>query len=55
LEQSSFDVAYLTELDPMWHDDERTFIFNPDAALFGNLPARAACAAGCAAATADSL
>ncbi len=52
LEQSSFDVAYLTELDPMWHDDELTFIFNPDVALFGNLPARAACAADCAAATA---
>jgi len=36
----------------MWHDDELTFIFNPDVALFGNLPARAACAADCAAATA---
>jgi len=22
LEQSSFDVAYLTELNPMWHDDD---------------------------------
>jgi conjugal transfer pilus assembly protein TraU len=52
LEQSSFDVAYLTELDPMWNDDELTFIFNPDVALFGNLPARAACAADCVAATA---
>jgi len=29
-----------------------TFIFNPDVALFGNLPARAAYAADCAAATA---
>jgi conjugal transfer pilus assembly protein TraU len=52
LEQSSFDVAYLTELDPMWHDDELTFIFNPDVSLFGNLPAKAACAADCVAATA---
>src|SRR5665647_408501 len=51
LEQSSFDVVYLTELDPMWHDDELTFIFNPDV----DLPARAACAADCAAATAGSL
>jgi conjugal transfer pilus assembly protein TraU len=51
LEQSSFDVAYLTELDPMWNDDELTFIFNPDVALFGTLPARAACAADCVAAT----
>ncbi|MCB1934078.1 MAG: TraU family protein, partial [Candidatus Accumulibacter sp.] len=47
-----FDVAYLTELDPMWHDDELTFILNPEVALFGNLAARAACAADCAAATA---
>ena len=52
LEQSSFDVAYLTELDPMWNDDELTFIFNPDVALFGNLAARAACAADCVSATA---
>jgi len=52
LEQGGFDVAYLTELDPMWHDDELTFILNPEVALFGNLAARAACAADCAAATA---
>lgn len=36
----------------MWNDDELTFIFNPDVALFGNLAARAACAADCVSATA---
>lgn len=52
LENTGFDVAYLTELDPLWHDDELTRILNPDAYLFGNLPARAACAADCVTATA---
>ena len=52
LEQGGFDVAYLTELDPLWHDDELTFLLNPEVALFGNLPARAACAADCVAASA---
>ncbi len=45
-----FDLAYLTELDPLWQDDELTFLLNPEAALFGSPPAQAACAADCAAA-----
>lgn len=52
LENQGFDLAYMTELDPMWKDDELTRIINPDVYLFGNLPARAACAADCVAATA---
>lgn len=52
LENSSFDVAYLTELDPLWDDDELTRILNPDVYLFANLPARAACAGDCVTATA---
>jgi conjugal transfer pilus assembly protein TraU len=52
LEQQGFDVAYLTELDPLWKDDELTRLLNPDVYLFGNLPARAACAADCVTATA---
>jgi conjugal transfer pilus assembly protein TraU len=52
LENLSFDVAYLTELDPLWNDDELTRILNPDVYLFANLPARAACAADCVTATA---
>lgn len=51
LENTGFDVAYLTELDPLWKDDELTRILNPDVYLFGNMPARAACAADCVAAT----
>ncbi len=51
LEKAAFDVAYFTELDPFWNDDETSFIINPEAALFGNPIAQAACAADCAAAS----
>lgn len=51
LEQQSFDVAYITELDPLWNADELAFILNPEAILFGNPIAQAACAADCTAAT----
>jgi conjugal transfer pilus assembly protein TraU len=47
LERASFDVAYLTELDPLWNDEETGFILNPEAVLFGNPIAQAACAADC--------
>lgn len=51
LEKSSFDIAYLTEIDPLWKDDELTSIINPDVYLFGNLVAQAACAVDCVRAT----
>jgi conjugal transfer pilus assembly protein TraU len=51
LEAAAFDVAYLTELDPLWNDDETSFILNPEAILFANPIAQAACAADCVAAT----
>ena len=52
LDKQGFDLGYLTELDPLWADSESTFILNPDAALFTNVVAKAACAADCVAATA---
>jgi len=52
LERGSFDLAYLTEVDPLWNDDELTLILNPDAVLFANPVAIAACAADCVAASA---
>jgi conjugal transfer pilus assembly protein TraU len=52
LEQGSLDLAYLTEVDPLWADDELTAILNPEAVLFANPAAKAACAADCVAATA---
>lgn len=51
LERSGFDLAYLTEVDPLWNDDELTLIMSPEAVLFANPLAVAACAADCVAAT----
>lgn len=44
-EKGAFDVAYMTEVDPMWNDDSLSFIINPEALLFGNPISQAACAA----------
>jgi conjugal transfer pilus assembly protein TraU len=49
---SPFDIGYMTEVDPMWLDDELTFILNPEAVIFNNIIAQAACVADCVAATA---
>ena len=51
LEQGVFDLAYFTEVDPLWASSELAFILNPDAALFANIVAQAACAGDCVAAT----
>jgi conjugal transfer pilus assembly protein TraU len=47
LEAGSIDVAYMTEIDPFWNDDELSGILNPEAILFGNPIAQAVCAADC--------
>jgi conjugal transfer pilus assembly protein TraU len=49
LEASTVDVAFLTEFDPLWGDDAKTSILNPEAFLFGNPIAQGACLADCAA------
>lgn len=41
LDQQTFDLAYMSELDPLWDDTLSSFILNPDAALFANPIARA--------------
>ena len=51
LEKGDLDIAYITELDPLWNDDETAFILNPEAVLFANPLAQAACAADCLAAS----
>ena len=45
VENGDFDIAYLTELDPTWRDDELTLLLNPEAVLFSSLPAQAVCSA----------
>jgi conjugal transfer pilus assembly protein TraU len=47
LEKGSVDLAYISELDPTWNNDELNFILNPEALLFGNMVAEASCAADC--------
>jgi conjugal transfer pilus assembly protein TraU len=53
LEQSQFDVAYLSELDPTWNDNKLQTLLNPESFLFGNPIAQAACAVDCVSATVD--
>lgn len=53
LEQSTFDVAYISELDPTWNDDKLQSILTPEVFLFGNAIAQSACAIDCAASTVD--
>jgi conjugal transfer pilus assembly protein TraU len=45
VQQGDLDIAYMTELDPTWRDDEMGFLMNPEAILFGNPISQAACAA----------
>lgn len=45
LDKADFDVAYLTEIDPTWDDDEMAFFINPEVAVFANPISQAACAA----------
>ena len=52
LERGKFDLAYFTELDPLWADSEATFLINPEVALFSNPVTQAVCALDCATATA---
>lgn len=46
------DIAYLSELDPMWNDDALSIYVNPEAALFGHPIAQLACIADAIAAEA---
>ena len=39
------DIGYLTEVDPLWQDDELTALINPEALLFGNPISHLACMA----------
>ena len=52
LEGGGLDIAWTSELDPAWPSTRVVVPAEPEAALFANLPAQAACAADCAAASA---
>jgi conjugal transfer pilus assembly protein TraU len=55
LQTGDFDIAYLTELDPLWSDSEMSFVLNPEATLFGNPIAQTSCAVDSISSTLQSL
>lgn len=54
LDNTEFDVAYLTEFDPTWQNESLSTILHPEAILFGNLAAQVACGADAIAAMAHT-
>lgn len=48
VDSSGLDVAYITEVDPLWNDSQLAFIIQPEALLFANPFAQMACAADAA-------
>lgn len=53
IERAGLDLAYVTELDVTWEDDQLAALLTPEMYLTANLPGVAACAADCVAATID--
>lgn len=47
MDKGVFDVNYMTEFDPLWNRDTWALIQNPEAMVFGNIIAQAACALDC--------
>ena len=54
LENTGFDVGYITEIDPLWNDDLLAFLLNPEALLFGNPVLQFSCIADSVAVNAGS-
>jgi conjugal transfer pilus assembly protein TraU len=50
---NGFNLAYVTEVDPLWQDDLWSSIFTPESALFSNPIAVASCAIDAVASTFD--
>ena len=51
IEKYPFDVAFMSEWDDMWSDDEKAFLINPEALLMGNPITQLSCSADTVAAT----
>ena len=49
IEKGDLAVPYLSELDPLWYDDNLAMISNPEAALFSSSLAQVSCVADCVA------
>lgn len=55
LETTAFDVAYISEIDPLWNNVELNNLLNPESIIFANPIAQAACAAECVSTSAGTL
>lgn len=55
LQPETFDIAYITEFDPLWNNDSLAAILNPEVFLFANPVAQLACTADCLKATTTGL
>lgn len=53
-EYVDFDLMYLSEVDPLWHNDLLALLLNPEAIIFSNPIAQAYCSLDCVRATADA-
>ena len=49
IEKGELDVFYMSELDPLWNDENLSLLFNGEAAFFANPAAQLACIADCTA------
>lgn len=47
--KGDLEMGYMTELDPMWNDDQLSIILNAEAGLFSNPLAQIACISDCTA------
>ncbi len=54
VEKSRLDVAYMSEFDPTWNDEEWGWLQNAEAGFFSFPPVQLACVADCMASTADA-
>ena len=45
MKSESMDFMFMSEIDPLWNDDELSLIMSPEALLFTSMPAQLACAA----------
>lgn len=52
---AEFDLAYVTEVDPLWADDDVASIFSPEVFLFNNPISQAICIGDTASATATNF
>ncbi len=49
LEKGEIDMVYMSELDPLWNDDQWALLVNAEAGFFANPAAQLACIADCTA------